>query len=253
MAHSIGKKLFRGGWRFLAAAVFTLTCEAYVSIDQSFVPPQDVVRLDTQVGIAPFFAGAQTFTPRLDGQLGGFDFWIQALGGEPLTSQLRVQVQTTTAQGRPSGKSLGAVLLPASFLFEQSSVYKHIAMDGLNVSLRADELYAAVFQAVPFISGGNAAYDFRGYSKSQLGGDYSYNRGQGLFSEDGQAWREYAGADFDYVFRTYMIVPEPRAGELMIWAGLLFCAKLLFKLLRRWFCQASLQGRSDCLSREAFE
>jgi hypothetical protein len=234
MAHSIGKKLFRGGCRFLAAAVLTLSCEAYVSIDQSFVPPEDVVRLDTQIGIAPFLAGAQTFTPQLDGQLGGFDFWIQALGGAPLTSQLRVQVQTTTAQGQPSGNSLGAVLLPASFLSEQPGIYKHIAMDSLNVSLRADERYAAVFEAVPFISGGNAAYDFRGYSQSQLGGNYSYNRGQGMFSEDGRTWREYAGADFDYVFKTYMIVPEPSAVELMLFAALMFCVRLLFNLPRRW-------------------
>ena len=209
--------------------MFTLTSEGEVIIDQAFVPPESVVRLDTQVGIAPFFAGAQTFTPQLSGQLEGFDFWIKAIGGEPLTAQLRVEVQTTTSAGQPSGSSLGTVMLPASFLNQQSGIYKHIAMDGLNVSLKADERYAAVFEAVPFISGGNAAYDFRGCSASQLGGNFSYDGGQGIFSENGSTWREYASADFDYVFRTYMVIPEPPPGELMGCAGLLlFGAALLF-------------------------
>jgi hypothetical protein len=212
-------------WRLLAASLFAITCKAEVLVDQSFTPPDSVVRLDTQVGIAPFFAGAQTFTPQVSGQLEGFDFWIGAIGGEPLTARLMVQVQTTTRQGKPSGDSLGGVLLSASLLKDQSGVYKHIAMDNLNISLRAGEHYAAVFEAVPFVSGGNAAYDFRGYSMSQLGGNYAYNGGQGMFREEGGTWRDYAGADFDYVFRTYMAVPEPAPLKLIGGAVLLLALR----------------------------
>lgn len=200
-------------------SLVTFTCLARADMDQSFVPPESAVRLDTQVGVAPFFAGAQTFTPRVSGQLEGFDFLVRAAGGEPLKAKLRVQVQTTTAQGKPSGSSLGTVLVAPSFLTDQPSLLKHIALDGQSISLRAGELYAVVFEAVPFISGGNAAYDFRGYSVSQLGGSYSYNLGQGMFSEDGRTWRDYAGADFDYVFNTYMSVPELPAARLMGWVG----------------------------------
>src|SRR5947209_9053327 len=207
--------------KLLSAFLLTLNCDAQGLVDQSFVPPDNVVRLDTQVGVAPFFAGSQTFTPSVNGKLVGFDFWIIANGGDPLTAQLQVQLQTTTDQGKPSGSSLGTVVLPASFLGQQPATYKHIAMDSLNISLQAGQLYAAVFEAVPFISGGNAAYDFRGYSISQLGGNFSYDRGQGMYSEDGRTWRDYAGADFDYVFRTYMAVPEPGAGELILCGGLL--------------------------------
>lgn len=220
----------------LGTLVLALNGDAQGIIDQSFTPPENVVQLDSQVGVAPFFAGAQTFTPQLSGNLEGFDFWIVAIGGEPLTAQLRMQVQTTTAQGTPSGTSLGVVMMPASFLGGQPSIYKHISMDGLNISLQAGQRYAAVFQAVPFISGGNAAYDFRGYSISQLGGNYSYGGGQGMFSEDGRIWRDYAGADFDYVFRTYMVVPEPDSGELMLCAGLLL-------VLRGFILSASPRGK----------
>lgn len=193
----------------MAAELLTLTCDAVVVVDQSFVPPEGEVRLDTQVGVAPFFAGAQTFTPLLSGQLEGFDFWIQAAGGAPLTADLLLRVETTTAQGVPSGISLGSVMLPASFLSQQSGVYKHIAMDGQNISLVGGERYAAVFEAVPFISGGNSAYDFRGYSASQLGCNFAYDGGQGIYSEDGKTWKVYAAADFDYVFRVYMDVSVP--------------------------------------------
>lgn len=204
---------------FVAGFFLVLSCEAESVVDQSFTPPEAEVRLDTQIGIAPFFAGAQTFTPQRTGQLEGFDFWIRPLGGEPLKASLRLEVQTTTAQGKPSGSSLGFVVLPASFLSEQTGIYKHIGMEGLNLSLKAGERYAAVFQAVPFVSGGNAAYDFKGYSRSQLGGKFSYDAGQGMYSEDGRIWRDYAGADFDFAFRTSMMVPEPSAVDLLLCGG----------------------------------
>jgi len=212
-------------WKLFGALLLTLNCNAQGFVDQSFVPPDSVVRLDTQVGVAPFFAGSQTFTPHASGQLVGLDFWIIAIGGDPLTAHLQVQIQTTTGQGKPSGSSLGSVILPASFLGQQPATYKHVAMDGLNIDLQAGQLYAAVFQAVPFVSAGNAAYDFRGYSISQLGGNYSYDRGQGMFTEDGRIWRDYAGADFDYVFRTYMMVPEPGVVLLSLTAGLLLLVR----------------------------
>src|SRR5258708_3373609 len=47
--------------KLLSALFLTLNCDAQGLVDQSFVPPGNVVRLDTQVGIAPFFAGSQTF------------------------------------------------------------------------------------------------------------------------------------------------------------------------------------------------
>jgi len=207
--------------KLFGALLLTLNCHAQGFVDQSFVPPDNVVRLDSQVGVAPFFAGAQTFTPQVSGQFIGLDFWIISIGGDPLTAQLQMQLQTTTDQGKPSGTSLGTVVLPTSFLGQQPATYKHITMGNLNIALQAGQLYAAVFQAVPFISGGNAAYDFRGYSISQLGGNFSYGRGQGMFTEDGRIWKDYAGADFDYVFRTYMAVPEPGVAELGLAAGLL--------------------------------
>lgn len=229
--------------KLFGAPVFTLNCDAQGFVDQSFVPPDSVVRLDTQVGIAPFFAGSQTFTPQASGQLVGLDFWIIANGGNPLTAQLQVQLQTTTDQGKPSGTSLGTVVLPASFLGQQPATYKHIAMDDLNIALQAGQHYAAVFQAVPFISGGNAAYDFRGYSISQLGGNFSYDRGQGMFTEDGRIWRDYAGADFDYVFRTYMTVPEPGVAELTLCAGVLLV--LRGRTLSVWLRRRSKSSHAE--------
>lgn len=231
MEQYISKRAFRGVWKLLAMGALTLAVRAQEVIDQSFVPPDNVVRLDTQIGVAPFYAGAQTFTPAINGQLEGFDFWIMGLGGRPPQAQLQVQVQTTTAQGNPSGNSLGMVILPSSFLDEQPGIYKYIAMDNQNIVLQSGERYAVVFEAVPYIWNGNTAYDFRGYSISQLGGTFSYERGQGMFSEDGRTWREYAGADFDYVFRTYMAIPEPTTVQLAMSGG------LLLVLMRRWCCR----------------
>jgi hypothetical protein len=210
--------------KLIALPILLLSLQARVIVDQSFAPPESEVRLDTQVGVAPFFAGAQTFTPAIDGELAGFDFWIQASGGEPLKADLRVQLQTTTDKGKPSGSSLAAVVLPPSFLDEQPGIYKHVELGG--VPLRAGQLYAVVFQAVPFVSGGNAAYDFRGYSISQLGGPHYYGPGQGMFTEDGRSWRDYAGADFDFVFRSYMIVPEPATSTLILLGSVLMVSRL---------------------------
>ena len=198
-------------WKWAFVGVFL--CASYaadVIVDQEFVPPDHLVRLDTQIGIAPFLRAAQTFTPQMGGQLAGFDFWIAPLGGEPLRANLKVEVQNTTAAGAPSGDSLATVVLPPSFLTEQPSHYKHIDLRGANLDLRAGQLYAAVFTAEPYVPAGNAAYNLRGHEKNQLGGDFNYPPGQGMFTENGTLWRDYAGPDFDFVFRTYMVIPEPR-------------------------------------------
>jgi hypothetical protein len=197
-------------WKWVFLGVFVSASHgAEVIVDQEFVPPDHLVRLDTQIGIAPFLSAAQTFTPQVSGQLDGFDFWIAALGGEPLRANLRVEVHNTTPAGTPSGDSLATVVLPPSFLSEQPSHYKHIDMRGANLGLRAGQRYAAVFTADPYIPAGNAAYNLRGHEKNQLGGDFNYPSGQGMFTENGTLWRDYAGPDFDFVFRSYMAIPEP--------------------------------------------
>lgn len=198
----------------------TLACHGQGIVDQSFTPP--VATLDSQIGGG--IAEAQTFTPQISGRLEGFDFWIEAigLGSAPLKSELEVEVATTTSAGQPSGILLGTAILQPSFMDEQPGNYKHIAMDTFNnnIQLKAGERYAAVFQTVPSDSTG-ATYDFPGYSASQLGGSYSYDGGQGMFSQDGRSWQAYGSPDFDYAFRTYMIVPEPSTGELLMCAGVL--------------------------------
>lgn len=199
------------GW--LWAAAMSGAC-AQGFVDQSFLPPDSMVRLDTQVGIAPFMAGAQTFTPQIAGQLAGMTFSIRALGGAPLTAQLRVGIETTTTAGRPSGQSLGEVALSPSVL-DDAPAYTFVPMASAGIFLTAGERYAAVFRAVPYVPGGSAAYNFRGYSGSFLGGDFSYGDGQGFFSEDHREWQAYAGADFDYVFSTHMVVPEPSTTPLV--------------------------------------
>ena len=98
----------------LGLLVFVATAPANTIVDQEFTPPVNFVRLDTQIGVVPHFAGAQTFTPGLSGILDSVEFWVQVIGTLPAGTHLRLELRPTAVDGTPAATSLGGVTFTPS-------------------------------------------------------------------------------------------------------------------------------------------